>query len=170
MSGVPDLVRLYLSGEVRRWHANPAMAGCVQTDADHQGRSAQLLVALFPQASPALIRAVLMHDVGELVAGDVPKTCKAGHPALKAALDAVEDAARAEIAGELPWLTEEERQIAKFIDRLEAYCFVALHKPAELFRSGSGWDKDRAFLIGEAIRLKAAPALGMIAALEGGNW
>lgn len=153
MSGGPDLVRLYLSGEVRRWHANPAMARVDQSTADHQGRVAQLVVALFPEASPALIRAALTHDVGELVAGDVPQPAKAANATLRAALDEVEAEARTAILGHPIWLTEEEERRLKFCDRLEAFCFVALHRPGELTRPGSGWKGGRDWIFAESVDL-----------------
>ena len=49
---------VYASGQVIRYHANPAMAHLGQTNADHQGRCVQLLFAFHPGASCALIRAV----------------------------------------------------------------------------------------------------------------
>jgi len=45
----PHLAPLWLSGSVRRWHCNPALSNSHQTNADHQGRCVQLLLALVDQ-------------------------------------------------------------------------------------------------------------------------
>ena len=92
-----NLVHLYLSGSVARWHQNPAMARSGQTDADHQGRCVQLLFALHPCPSVALVRAVATHDVGELRAGDLSYDFKRSNPEIAEAHAAYEDAARQEI-------------------------------------------------------------------------
>jgi hypothetical protein len=103
------LAPVWVAGEVRRWHANPALARSGQDNANHQGRCVQLLFLLNPTASPALIRAVAFHDVGEVFAGDLSAPFKRAHPAVAQAHAMIETTARERLCGAEPWLTDEER-------------------------------------------------------------
>lgn len=132
------LAPLYMAGEVRRWHANPALAREGQTNADHQGRCVQLLLMLCPGASPALIRATAFHDVGEVV-GDLPGPVKRAHPGLASAHGVIEAAARDRLCGALPWLTPQEGRWLDLVDRLEAACFVLSRNAGEALRPSSHW-------------------------------
>ena len=167
----PPLAPLYVAGEVRRWHANPAMAREGQTNADHQGRCVQLLLMLNPTASPALIRAMVFHDVGELFAGDLSSDFKRAHPAVAHAHALVETAARERLCGVDPWLTEEERRWLKLVDRLEASAFVIFRNPAEAMRAASGWPKALRGLVDQATALGVgAQVSALIDDLFGGDW
>lgn len=138
-----SLARLYLSGSVRRYHANAAIAAFGQTNADHQCRATQLLLALHPEASPALIYATLHHDVGEFVAGDLPQPFKAASPEIARAHAEIEGAMARDILGRpMPYLTKFEVDWLKLVDRLEAICFVLFNAPAEHARARSGWEGD----------------------------
>jgi 5'-deoxynucleotidase YfbR-like HD superfamily hydrolase len=166
-----DLARLYQSGAVRRYHHNPAMAHLGQTNADHQGRCVQLLLALFPEAGGKLIRAVAFHDVGELVAGDLGRPFKQAAPDLAAAHAAVEASARDLITGTSPQLTAVEARWLKLIDSLEAFCFALTHAPQEYARAESGWLRAEAFLCAEADALRVGPRVrGLLHDLKGGLW
>lgn len=167
-----NLARLYLSGSVRRYHANVAVAPFGQTNADHQCRAAQLLLALNPEASPALIYVTLHHDVGEVVAGDLPQPFKAASPELARAHAEIEGAMARDILGRpLPFLTKFETDWLKLVDRLEAICFVLFNAPAEHARERSGWAND------VEVVLNAADVLGcrvkvwtLLTALKEGRW
>ena len=134
-----SLVRLYVAGQVQRWYQNPVMAATGQTLADHQGRCVQLLLFLNPGASPALIRAVAFHDVGELVAGDLSRTLKEAQPQLAASHARFEAQARTDIVGSDPVLTEAETAWLKLIDLLECAAYTLLRAPWEAERKASGW-------------------------------
>jgi len=54
---------------VRRWHTNPDLAHTVDTLAGHGGRVARIILKLWPDASPALLKWALVHDDGESVVG-----------------------------------------------------------------------------------------------------
>ena len=165
-----SLASLYTAGEVRRWHANPAMARHVQTNADHQGRCVQLLLLLNPSPSLALLRAVALHDVGEVM-GDLPYPVKLANPAVAAGHAMVETAARQRICGSDPWLTAEERAWLRLVDRLEAAAFVILRNPAEAMRKASGWPDDLAELVVQADALGVRPQVSaLIDDLFGGDW
>lgn len=134
------LAALYLSGETRRWHANPVMARTAQTITDHQCRAAQLLLALHPAASPALVYTVLHHDVGEALAGDLPQPFKAANPALAVYHAEVESMLCVRILGQgMPGLNGVEQDWAKLVDVLEAALFTLFHALPEYYRPGSGW-------------------------------
>lgn len=137
--GVEQLAVLAASGLVRRWHQNPVMAETGQTLADHQGRCVQLLLALNPGASPALIRAVAFHDVGEFGAGDLSGPLKRAQPGLAARHAAFEGAVRQAICGPDPWLLPREEAWLKLVDGLEVMVWALLTRPWEVERKTAGW-------------------------------
>ncbi len=60
------------SGRVLRWHQNPEMNGVAQSNAAHQWGVAVLILCEFPtEAAGNLLKAALLHDAGELSAGDL---------------------------------------------------------------------------------------------------
>lgn len=165
------LAQLYLSGEVLRYHHNPAMARCGQTNADHQGRCVQLLLALNPRATVPMVRAAAFHDVGELVAGDLSSDFKRGNPAIALDHARFEHAARDRITGCKPNLTENEERWVKLVDKLEAHCFALTHAPDEYRRLQSGWVDAVAGLLIEADTLGCGDAVrGLLHDLKGGLW
>lgn len=164
------LAPVYVAGEVRRWHANPAMARHVQTNADHQGRCVQLLLLLHPSPSLELLRAVALHDVGEVM-GDLPRPVKVANPAVAAGHAMIEKAARERMCGDDPFLTEEEFCWFLLVDQLEAAAFVIFHNPAEAMRKASGWEHDRSAILRLAGELGVEPQVSaLIDDLLGGNW
>lgn len=166
-----DLVRLYVSGEVNRWHQNPAMARIGQSIADHAGRCVQLLLILHPRPSPALVRHVALHDVGELDAGDLSLRFKEAEPEIAAVHAAFEAGRRQAICGLDDYLTPLERAWAKLIDRVEAAAYVLLTNPREAERIASGWSNDRAAAIRAAEELGVNDQVArLFAGLSRGEW
>lgn len=165
------ITQAYVAGQVQRWHQNPTMAATGQTLADHQGRCVQLLLMLNPEASPALIRAVAFHDVGELVAGDLSRPLKQAQPTLATRHAGFETQAREAIAGPDPVLTETEAAWLKLIDFLECAAYTLLTRPWEAERKASGWKVAILRLGVMADVLGCGPAVrGFIADLREGNW
>lgn len=152
-----NLGALYSSGSVRRWHQNPALAATGQTLADHVGRCLQLLLALHPAPTPALIRAVAFHDVGELVVGDLSADSKRRLPQLADLFAEAEVEARRDIVGPDDWLTQAERNWLNFLDRLEPLLWVAAHRPDELRRNG--WPAAMAGVLRAADSLRVGRAV-----------
>jgi 5'-deoxynucleotidase YfbR-like HD superfamily hydrolase len=148
-----DLATLYRSASVRRWHAYPELP--IQTLADHQGRCAQILLALCPEASAALLDAVLHHDVSELFLGDLPWGAKRRNPALAVAYENAELARRHELVG-LPALSPREAQWLHLVDRIEAHAWMATHAPREM-----DGPRKAEWLQGRSEILRAAAALGV---------
>jgi 5'-deoxynucleotidase len=154
-----DLWALYRSGAVRRYHTNVALAPLGQTNADHQGRCVQLLMALHPGPSAELIRAVAFHDVGEWVVGDLPMWFKRSAPEFAECHAEIEAGVRADVLDGDPLLdlTEAEHRWLKFIDSLEAWCFCATHAPGEIGRNG--WPEQAERLRQQAWSLSADGAV-----------
>lgn len=151
-----SLASIYLSGNVRRYHANPAMAHLGQTNADHQGRCVQLLLWLNPVATPELIRAVAHHDVGERYAGDLPAPFKKDQPEVAAAHAETEASFRAVMFGDDPLDLIDDRghRWLRLVDSLEAYAFMVTHAPHE--RNRDGWPESRNAITEMALQLSAA--------------
>ena len=149
------LARIYHSGNVRRYHANPAMAHLGQTNADHQGRCVQLLLWLNPVATPELIRAVAHHDVGERYAGDLPEPFKKAQPEVAAAHAETEASFRAGMFGDDPLDLIDDRghRWLRLVDSLEAYAFMVTHAPRQ--RSRDGWPEARKSIVALAWQLSA---------------
>ena len=168
--GPRPLAPLYVAGEVRRWHANPALAREGQTNADHQGRCVQLLLMLHPEASPALVRCMAFHDVGEVV-GDLPGPVKRAHPGMAQAHAKIEAEARDHLCGALPWLTPVEARWLDLVDRLEAACFVISRQPGEALRPRVGWKESLSRLQDDADALGFGPDVRrLIDDLFSGDW
>jgi 5'-deoxynucleotidase YfbR-like HD superfamily hydrolase len=166
-----NLTHLYVAGQVQRWHQNPTMAATGQTLADHQGRCVQLLLFLKPDASPALIRAVAFHDVGEFAVGDLSGPFKDADPELAGRHAAVEARARAEIVGPETALSPVERDWLNLIDRLEAAAYVLLTRPWEAERKASGWPEALQALRVRADALKVGEVVRhFLGNLEAGRW
>lgn len=164
-------VKAYLSGSVRRWHMNPAMAHTGQTDADHQGRCVQLLLVLHPLPSVNLIRAVATHDGGEIDAGDLSYDFKRQNPELAEAHASFEDRARQSTFGPDPDLTVDEVRWCKLIDRLEGAAWVLTTNPAEYDRPRAGWHKAEPMMLALADDLGCGIAVrGLLHDLKAGAW
>jgi 5'-deoxynucleotidase len=133
-----SLAQVYMAGGVQRYHTTPVLARLGQTTADHQGRCVQLLLALHPDPSVALIRAVAHHDVGEGWAGDLPAPFKQAQPEIAAAHAEAEQefAARAMGWRVLDDLSREDLRWLALIDGLEAWAFMLGHARGEAERGG----------------------------------
>lgn len=167
------ILDLWLSGETARWHCNPIFARIGQNLADHQGRCAQLVWALWPDASRDLIWAALHHDVGEYRVGDLALHFKrTGPPEVIAAHKAAEAEAMADICPvPMPHLSVMDRKRLEFVDRLESLIFARIHAPAEYERQASGWLADAARLWPAAIVLGVEPAFeALMNRLGKGEW
>jgi len=141
---------IYQSGGVTRWHARPEVTA-PQTNADHHGRVAQIMLYFWPNVSQELIYAALHHDCGELVTGDVPYSVKLARPELAKMLGEVEEQACDDMGVTRTNITQGEHRILKFCDRLEAYTFIAMHHPHLL--GNADWIEGRAHIDDTAKKL-----------------
>jgi len=126
-------------GYCTRWHANADLAHIRETLAEHHARVAQIILALHPAPSLALIDAALHHDAGEPSVGDVPWPVKRDNPALAKALKGAEDAELRRI-GCYVELAPEDAAWLKLADRLAAIMHVKHVAPHLLERQD--WHDD----------------------------
>lgn len=148
---------LYASGDVQRWHARPALARLGQTNADHQGRCAQLLLMLHPGPSAALLTAALTHDAPEFWVGDTPYNAKTRWPRLALALAEAESEVARLVEKHIPRARQggDGWRWIKFVDRLEPYLYVRQHRP-DLLLTGE-WIALARWLRSEAAELGVDP-------------
>ena len=82
------------AGHVKRWHLVPMSV--TQTIAEHQYNVAMLCMLIHPQPdfdTNIAARWALIHDLPEVVTGDVPTHVKAANPELKSLLGEIESEA-----------------------------------------------------------------------------
>lgn len=163
----------YAGAGTRRWHANPALAGSMQTIADHQARCVLLLVLLYPGPIPQpLMTYLALHDMGEARAGDLPWPFKLANPAVAEAHAEVEADMVEDLLGlALPYLTPREADWAKLIDRLESAAWCLQNAPQEYARPASGWGGSEVAILDLARRLGVLePVIEFLGDLKGGRW
>ena len=107
--------KLLRSGLVLRWHQNPDMSGCRETNAEHQWSVAMLVLTMEPEASRDLLIAALTHDAGEIDVGDLAFTSAAPEGYREMERDA-----RAALI-DIPELSPREHMILAAADRISAY-------------------------------------------------
>ncbi len=110
------------AGDVLRYHTWRTIQQ--QTNAAHSWQVARILLAIWPSAPREVLIQTLMHDIGEVVSGDLPYPVKRENPDLKAACDRIETAAHLAMCA--PWgvpppqvLTNEARAVIKLAEYLE---------------------------------------------------
>ena len=141
---------------VLRWHASTSMT--LQRSGDttdaHAARMARMALWLWPDASRELLAAIMFHDVAEGGpggTGDVPGPSKEGDYG-SAILDRQRDVEEERgIAPVMATLSGDDAARLRFLDRLDAYRWVAAIVPWEL--GGHGCPEARAWLLREAERL-----------------
>ena len=145
-----DLRAILRGGYCTRWHANPDLAHIRETLAEHHARVAQIILALHPSPSLALIDAALHHDAGEPFVGDVPWPFKRANPEIAASLADAEEKACIEIGIRFE-INEAETKWLKFADRLAAYQHVRHVAPYVLVQSE--WIKAHVDLMNDSYHL-----------------
>lgn len=125
-------LQLYQSGLVRRWHTKPSILN-PENVAAHSWFAAVLILQYYPQASRALLKRALVHDIGEVVVGDLPFLFKKDASVeTMLPIRAAESRARLLLGFPDEPLNEREQPVLREADTLSAY-FHALIE----FRSGS---------------------------------
>lgn len=160
-----NLFSILRGGYCTRWHANPDLADIRETLAEHHARVAQILLALHPASSVALIDAALHHDAGEPKCGDLPAPFKQANPEIATAHAELEDQELARL-GVTPEISEQDAVWLKLADKLAAYAHVAQVRPHLLARYD--WREARANITAMAWRLDAGPQVhGLLDRLDG---
>lgn len=109
------------AGAVKRYHTVSTIK--TQTVGEHSFNMCMILYKLVDEPSANLLKAVLFHDLPEIITGDIPATAKWNFPSLDQVLSAVESV----VINENNWdveLTEEEKKILKYADMIELVMFA----------------------------------------------
>lgn len=116
-----DLPAILASGYVTRWHHDPQMAlAPVEHVAAHHCRVAQIILALHPSPSLAMIDAALHHDCGEMGVGDVSGVAKIWNAKLAHEIEMTERVTRRFMRVDLV-VSEEDRDWLRYADMRAAY-------------------------------------------------
>jgi len=120
----------FYKGNVARWHAHQsyAMRKCGDNIRDHHFRCVELVCDFVIHPSGNLMLAVAWHDQAEVILGDMPFTAKRDWPALAAAYERAEAEINDKYNVQQP-ANDYERDVIKFVDRIDAYMTVAKHDP-----------------------------------------
>lgn len=150
------LLHLWASGFARRWHQNAVMSVFEDFNCAHQGRCGVLVIALFPDHSHDLLKAVITHDAAEFVVGDLSQDFKkvGGELVSGHALQECNVLNRMGFGFDL---SPTDRRRLKLVDRLDAYLFVQLRAPHEVLRNG--WPEANAWLRQESRTLGCGEAV-----------
>jgi len=104
------------AGAITRYHTVRTLRH--QSIAEHSWAVTMLVLMVHPTASPELLKAALVHDVAEIVTGDIPATAKWKHPQIKNILDDIEAQFNARYDIDLV-LDPFETQVLKWCDMME---------------------------------------------------
>ncbi len=148
---------LWKSGFVRRWHANPKLAGTNDRLDGHQARVAWIIIESMAPRMPSaeLLFEAITHDAGELYSGDLPTDFKAANPELADVHRRKEKHARYNIVGRLCNLSEFERKMLLFADRFDAYLWAQWHGENMNSPEWKGVEKQLYQLGAELVNLEA---------------
>ena len=123
-----QVAKMWLAGFVRRWHSNPFMAHVDDRLLGHSGRVALLMLGLWPDTPREALISAIVHDLPEVVIGDVSGLAKRNHPALKVALDVVEAEAAIEMGCE-PSTDPVWGERLHLCDKIDAYLYAQHKRP-----------------------------------------
>jgi len=149
-----DLYQILRGGYCTRWHANPDLAHIRETLAEHHGLVVQILLALHPAPSVALLDAAAHHDAGEPGVGDLPRDFKVRHPEVAVGHAVAEQAALERLGLRIEVSAAEARWL-KFADMLAAFAHVSQVRPGLLI--GDGWPEMALALAAESRALGCGP-------------
>ncbi len=130
----------WLAGSTRRWHTNPVFCGTDDRVDGHSARVAILILQLWPDASAALLRAAIVHDLGEGGVGDLASPVKRANPQLRARLAALKGDALRALGFDDPAraLNAVEAAVLHLCDGLDAYLWAITHRPDHV-RARADW-------------------------------
>lgn len=135
-----SIVNIYESGRTVRYHCNPDFSGFGQTVADHTWGCLALLLALHPNPSLNLIKAVTYHDSGERWCGDIPYPFKVENPEAWAKFDHFEKEKAAQMGIPQVELTSEEKEWLEAVDKYEAVLFAKRSRPDIFYHKTPGFN------------------------------
>lgn len=125
-----NILRAWNAGFVRRWHTHVRMVDFDDRDNAHQHRCTVLLLLFFPNSSRASIIDTIIHDQGEVAAGDMAHPTKKRFPEIAIKLQKVEDD-EIEAQG-FPRLDINDVELfqRRFVDLLDSYVWMLRNCPS----------------------------------------
>jgi len=120
----------YAAGQVKRWHTATHVFR-QQNVMEHSGGVAMWITLFHPNPSAQLLKAALVHDLGELKTGDMPRWAKQMNPEIEVLLNRLEETVL-DIHGLNDWidgLPDDEKQWLHGADLFDAFMFL-LHNAA----------------------------------------
>jgi 5'-deoxynucleotidase YfbR-like HD superfamily hydrolase len=152
---------MWAGGYTKRYHTWNTLL--TDTVGHHSFNVACILMFLRPQASAALLRAALLHDVAEHKVGDMPATAKRALPdypgglSFRAVFGRLEEEHMQDAGVELPVLTDEEAWALKLADVLDGMRFCLMERRMGNRSIAEVWVNFHAYAE-EMLRAKASPA------------
>lgn len=128
----------WLAGSTIRWHVQPSLARTGDRVDGHSARVSILILTFMPEAPLELLRAAVIHDLGESQVGDIAYPVKLAHPEITAATEILERVALRKMGLDYPDLDEELETVLRFCDRVDAYLWALHHTPV-LVLSNEKW-------------------------------
>lgn len=125
----------WLAGSTYRWHTHRHFAATQDRVDAHSARVAILILQFEPRAGSALLRAALLHDLGEYEVGDMSGPAKRRNPEIYAGVADLERRAVLALGLGAPGLSAREGALLKLCDGLDAYLWAIHHRPAYVRRS-----------------------------------
>lgn len=112
-----------MAGRVLRYHTWPHIRP--QSVGEHSWQVARIIMSIYPEASVAILRHTIVHDIGELRVGDPPYPIKVDNPVLGEEFHRIEHEALSDICSDwgmsVPELSPVERWIFKTAEFLEMW-------------------------------------------------
>lgn len=140
-----NIMDIWRSGLVRRWHCNPDLAHTGQTNGHHQWGVSIIALYLFGNDID-LIKASILHDVSEVGIGDVSGLAKRNNPKLRIAINEAE-VENAKSLG-IEYVSTDR---LKLCDMIDAYLWASHHSPHIM--NNLGWPEQLDAMIDLADRL-----------------
>lgn len=126
---INHILKAWTAGFVRRWHVQPELSQTNDMNHGHQHRCVVLLLMFWPDSSRASIIDTLVHDQGEVDAGDVSRPTKQKYPEIYDQLQIVEEESIAYQGFILDPIRPIELDRRRFVDSLDSYLWMLVHKP-----------------------------------------
>ena len=149
-----NLLALYETLDVKRWHREKIPA---QTTCDHSGKMVLLCVALHPNPSANLLKAIILHDAEEYLTGDFPSEVKEQIPELQK----IEAQARGdflemfELENPFVKLTPDENLWLKYLDKLECLLYIETTVGSSSVHGGDIFERQAVAVVDLENKLKA---------------
>jgi len=126
------LIRASMAGRVKRWHT--AETTTPQSVAEHSFGVALILLRIVPEEfmTVGILKAALLHDMGELETGDIPyatkKRLEENNRGAQAVLDQMEQEALSNCCDSFPQLSPVEKDYLHCADLMEMFIYALIER------------------------------------------